>query len=99
MVLPSSHCSEPSTTPSPHLVLWQVDWGGVALVTHAYPGSMAHVALQPSPDAVLPSSHCSSPAMMPSPHFLATHLVSGVGHCQPGSSWHVDEQPSPDTAL
>src|ERR1017187_8254081 len=53
MRLPSSHCSEPSFFPSPHLVLWHAEaGGGTAGATGgapAPPRSPPPVALHPSP--------------------------------------------------
>src|SRR4051812_41997683 len=99
MRLLSSHCSNPSFSPSPQVVAWQTDCGSGTCLVQACPASSVQVALQPSPTVTLPSSHCSLPAMIPSPHFLAMHFAPGVGHCQPVSTAQVDEHPSPDTAL
>src|ERR1700760_466779 len=99
MRLPSSHCSKPPLTPSPHLVAGQTDFGGVPCLTQAKPVSRVQVAEQPSPAVVLPSSHCSLPATMPSPHFLAVHWAPAVAQVQPVSTWQVPEQPSPETVL
>ncbi len=51
-VLPSSHCSVPSTFPSPQTLAV----------------SFWHVEEQPSPDVVLLSSHCSPVSTVPLPH-------------------------------
>src|ERR1700722_7222982 len=55
--LPSSHCSEPSLTPSPQRVGWQTEMGAGGVEAQAKPGSILHVALQPSPETLFPSSH------------------------------------------
>src|SRR5437764_247109 len=88
----SSHCSKPSLSPSPQVVAWQTDLGGVPVFTQAKPGSSVHVALQPSLETVLPSSHCSLPASTPSPHMGTATAVQGpplpptLGQVKPAST-------------
>src|SRR5690242_4688909 len=97
-VLPSSHCSPGSRTPSPHRgSCWQVDEHPSPEIvfpsSHCSPGSTSpspqrgsrwRVEEQPPPETVLPSSHVSPTSTMPLP--------------QP-SSRHDDEQPSPEAVL
>ncbi len=96
LVLPSSHCSLPSITPSPHLTTGQThNWPGVQ--TQPAP-LVLQSAEQPSPSFVLPSSHTSPSEgwTMPSPQRGAgLQGAPGVGQTQPLSSWQVLLQPSP----
>jgi len=92
LALPSSHCSRPTTIPSPHFFATQR-----ALATgQTQPDSRTHFDVQPSPLCVLPSSHCSEPPSLPSPHFTVdTQALPGVVQAYPCSSWHAAVQPSP----
>src|SRR5204863_7464148 len=73
-LLPSSHCSLPSTILLPQVVRVQ-GWPGVAqlqalpVMSSAGAGSSAQAAEQPSPPVGLPSSQVSPPPILPSPHF------------------------------
>jgi hypothetical protein len=70
IVLPSSHCSFPVTTPSPHKGAH-----GLAGTRQIHPGSVMQVDEQPSPLVVLPSSHSSVPSSTPLPQTLVrTHF-------------------------
>src|SRR5580692_7946622 len=68
--------------------------GGLSLLdVHEKPGSIVHVAEQPSPEMVLPSSHCSGGSRMPSPQ-RDTHAPTGfvavpqvTGRVQSGLHW------------
>src|SRR5262245_45159923 len=104
VVVPSSHASLPSTTPSPHTIVdvqtWCTGVGGGVGVAQSKLGSVWQVPEQPSPGIELPSSQVSGASTMPSPHQTCrTHGAPTVGHCQPSSIAHDDEQPSPDVAL
>src|SRR5512142_1945533 len=75
--LPSSHCSPPSTSPSPHLVAHPPPPGGQL-------GSAMQVGVQPSPRSLffVAGSHPSAPSTLPSPQTVLRQLVSS--HTQPG---------------
>src|SRR5699024_480082 len=86
---PRSHCSEPSTTTSPHEVRSQGS-PGVGQTQPSPESSGCGSTLQslehPSPLLVFPSSHSSLPARKPSPHSAAIHGTLSVGHAHPSSS-------------
>jgi hypothetical protein len=63
MMLPSSHCSAPRTSPSEHTVVQMVG----ALPVHVKPSSSVQVFEQPSFEFGLPSSHASVASLRPSP--------------------------------
>ena len=55
-------------------------------VGHVQPGSIVHIAEQPSPLVVLPSSHCSSGSRCASPHIGTGTIVQAPpldGQVQP----------------
>src|SRR4051794_38756416 len=64
-VLPSSHCSGPTRSPSPQRVGRQTP-----PATQVQPSSTWQVAEQPSPPFLLPSSHSSLPVSLRSPHTM-----------------------------
>ena len=70
---PASHCSLPTTLPSPqmglHVVLPQ------RVLLQIQPGSNAQVDEQPSPFTLFPSSQGSGPALIPSPQLCACVCV------------------------
>src|SRR6266571_7205536 len=110
-VLPSSHCSPASSTPSPHTA--GQSWGQLrAFSPDAHRplpqnDSTWQVAEQPSPFLVLASSHCSPGSSTPLPHTPGQSCgqvrgSSPVSHRplpQNDSTWQVAEQPSPFLVL
>src|SRR5262249_32026518 len=90
-VFPSSHCSLPSTNPSPHIV----DVHGLPGSWQAWPGSSWHAELQPSVLFVFPSSHCSPPSTTVSPHTVRRQPAAA--QTQPVSKVQFVLQPSPDS--
>src|SRR5215831_20233976 len=75
-VLPSSHCSLGSFSPSPH--------GDVQPFVPTHTGSARQSEPQPSPPVVLPSSHASPPSFTPSPHLVRWQAWPAVGQAKPG---------------
>lgn len=59
---PSSHCSVPRITPSPHMVMQ-----ALGAPWHVHPSSTTHADVQPSPLDVFVSSQVSFPLMILSP--------------------------------
>ncbi len=88
---PRSHCSLPSSWPSPQIGEQTL---GVA-VLQVQPLSTVHVALQPSAPVVSPSSHVSPPLRKPSPQIGAHTFGVAVLQLQPVSVAHRPSQPSP----
>jgi hypothetical protein len=70
---PASHCSLPTTLPSPQTWLHVVRPQRVLL--QIQPGSNAQVDEQPSPFTLFPSSQGSGPALIPSPQLCACVCV------------------------
>src|SRR4051812_8742548 len=83
--LPSSHCSLPSTMPSP-----QVD---VQAEPGAHAGSAWHVPEQPSKGTALPSSQLSAPSFLPSPQTVAVQALGWPPHLNPSSIRQRASQP------
>src|SRR5689334_12981141 len=73
-MLPSSHSSFPTITPSPHTGEHWLGVMGPPSLLHIHPVSTAHAASQPSPLPVFPSSQASPAASFPSPHTAAPPL-------------------------
>src|SRR4051812_44369244 len=81
---PLSHCSAPSTTPSPQRAVF---------------GSTRQMSEQPSPAVVFPSSQGSGPTTRPSPQ-IGKQRDPGTGQTQPASiAAQSAEQPSPRWVL
>ena len=94
-VFPSSHSSSGCLNPSPHITsqeffstLGEVPPSHSAQVlgdeidppVQIKLSSIAHDALQPSPESVFPSSHVSSPSnILESPHTTTQTLLSSLG--------------------
>ena len=96
VVLPSSHVSLPSMTPSPQIGM------------HGFPGTgqrqpastVEQLAAQPSPDPVLLSSQASVGASRPSPQMaVRRQALPTFGQLQPFSIWQSGVQPSPPSLL
>src|SRR3954454_18170024 len=84
VVLPSSHSSSGSLSPSPHgdvqpMVPWQT-------------GSDRQSPVQPSPPIRLPSSQDSLPSLILSPQTVMWHIVLGVEQANPGSTRQLSLQ-------
>src|SRR5450432_1507998 len=84
----SSHCSSPTTMPSPHTGMHCVPASG-----HAQPAMIWQVAEQPCLPSFTPSSHVSVPVTLPSPHFIGTHRPPFAGQFAPGMMVQVELQP------
>ena len=108
-LLPSSHTSEPTRKPSAQIAT-QVSLLPIEPPEHLKPGSMAQLALHPSPLIVLLSSQASAVSQStrtPSPH-LGAHTSRPPTpepnalvdvHSNPVSTRHRVSQPSPPTVL